>query len=239
MNAAKQQPIPAGLIVILAGLVISGCRPAPAIDFQSSDKVLELSPELQKQVRTVLETHCGTPERPKLLGNDAIATDHLLHGREVYLYRCDQCHGATGDGQGEAARWLNPRPRDYRRGRFKFTSTPYDTRPLRTDLLRTLRAGVPGTSMPAFNLLPAGDLEAPQKQLLLALVEEYVHNADTDAADLQGIVVELSGDACGRNQLLQHGESRRLESRRLESRRLESRQIVAREQHSPRRIAAR
>jgi hypothetical protein len=36
-------------------------------------------------------------------------------------------------------------------------------------------------SLSRFEGLPAGDLDAPQKQLLLALVEEYVRNADTDA----------------------------------------------------------
>ena len=37
-------------------------------------------------------------------------------------------------------------------------------------------------SLSRFEGLPAGDLDAPQKKLLLALVEEYVRNADFDAA---------------------------------------------------------
>jgi len=37
-------------------------------------------------------------------------------------------------------------------------------------------------SLSRFEGLPAGDLDAPQKRLLLALVEEYVRNADLDAA---------------------------------------------------------
>jgi mono/diheme cytochrome c family protein len=141
-------------------LAICGCHRAPQPEFQSSTQVQALKPELQEQVRKVLDQNCGTAERPKLMGAEDVSADHLLHGREVYLFRCVHCHGVTGDGQGEAAKWLNPRPRDYRRGRFKFTSTPFDTKPLRSDLARTIRAGIPGTSMPSFNLLPAQDIEA-------------------------------------------------------------------------------
>lgn len=145
---------------ILTGALLSGCERAPQFQFSSSDQVAALSPELQSQVRQALGKYCGTPSRPKLLGNDEVSTEHLLYGRDVYMKRCAQCHGATGDGQGPAAQWLNPRPRDYRRGRFKFTSTPYDTRPVRSDLVRTIKSGVTGTSMPAFNLLPEKDLDA-------------------------------------------------------------------------------
>lgn len=38
-------------------------------------------------------------------------------------------------------------------------------------------------SLSRFEGLPAGDLDAPQKRLLLALVEEYVRNADSEAAE--------------------------------------------------------
>jgi hypothetical protein len=38
-------------------------------------------------------------------------------------------------------------------------------------------------SLSRFEGLPAGELDAAQKRLLLALVDEYVHNADVDAAE--------------------------------------------------------
>ena len=53
-----------------------------------------------------------------------------------------------------------PKPRDYRPGVFKFTSTTYGAKPLREDLIRTVKRGIRGTSMPSFSLLPPGDLEA-------------------------------------------------------------------------------
>jgi mono/diheme cytochrome c family protein len=55
---------------------------------------------------------------------------------------------------------MYPRPRDYRRGIFKFTSTPYGAKPRREDLVRTVRSGVKGTSMPSFALLPDDDIQA-------------------------------------------------------------------------------
>jgi mono/diheme cytochrome c family protein len=55
---------------------------------------------------------------------------------------------------------LNPRPREYHRGLFKFTSTPYGSKPRREDLVRTVTQGVPGTSMPSFARLPKRQLEA-------------------------------------------------------------------------------
>ena len=54
------------------------------------------------------------------------------------------CHGVTGDGQGPAAQYLNPPPRDYRLGQFKFTSTPRGSKPRREDLARIIRRGAKG-----------------------------------------------------------------------------------------------
>ena len=48
-------------------------------------------------------------------------------------------------------------------------------------------------SLSRFEGLPAGDLDAPQKQLLLALVEEYVRNADTDAAERHLDAIQRAG----------------------------------------------
>ena len=78
----------------------------------------------------------------------------------MYQQRCSGCHGVSGDGQGTAAAYLRPKPRDYRKAIYKFTSTPYGDRPVRQDLVRTIRRGAKGTSMPAFPWLSNEDLEA-------------------------------------------------------------------------------
>jgi mono/diheme cytochrome c family protein len=66
------------------------------------------------------------------------------------------CHGMEGNGRGPTGPWLNPAPRDYRQGLFKFTSSTQDQnarKPRRDDLIHVLNFGIEGTSMPSFNIL--------------------------------------------------------------------------------------
>jgi len=74
----------------------------------------------------------------------------LQHGRELYQRHCSHCHGTSGDGAGPTAEYLKPRPRDYRHGVFKFTSTNGQAKASRDDLERILRNGIPNTYMPSF-----------------------------------------------------------------------------------------
>ena len=77
--------------------------------------------------------------------------DRVEYG--LFRKHCVQCHGTTGDGQGPASALLAPYPRDFRRGSFKFKSTPIGKKPTHVDLVRTLENGLPGTAMPAFGTL--------------------------------------------------------------------------------------
>jgi mono/diheme cytochrome c family protein len=52
---------------------------------------------------------------------------------------------------GPTAPYVYPVPRDYRPGKFKFTSTGYGLKPSRLDLTRSIADGLDGTSMPAFS----------------------------------------------------------------------------------------
>jgi len=83
-------------------------------------------------------------------------------GQPVGLYRehCVHCHGITGDGAGPTAAFLNPYPRDYRPGRFKFKSTMKGVRPTHADLKRILMEGVAGTAMPSFKVLDGDEVES-------------------------------------------------------------------------------
>lgn len=148
------------LLLFCSYVGTSGCSRTAELSYVPSSEAKELKPELQNQITAILETHCGTQKTPKLLGNDKFDARRLAHGREVYLSRCVQCHGVSGDGNGAAAKTLYPRPRDYRRGFFKFTSTPYGSKPRAEDLVRTVKIGIPGTSMPSFALLPKADIDA-------------------------------------------------------------------------------
>ncbi len=142
------------------GLLSLGCQRAVESEYVLSEATRELAPELKSLVQSALEQHCGTPHAPRLLGGNPADRERLVEGAAIYRQRCQQCHGTSGDGAGPAANQLQPRPRDYRRGIFKFTSTPYGAKPHRADLVRTVRRGIYGTSMPSFATLSRDELEA-------------------------------------------------------------------------------
>jgi mono/diheme cytochrome c family protein len=114
-----------------------------------------------------LEQIFGTPAQPTVRyiteeQRDLLKLDSrtLERGSVIYRVQCLHCHGVTGDGRGPTARWINPHPRDYRQGIFKFESvdqTDAPRPPRRADLHRIIKQGVEGTAMPSFVLL--GDQE--------------------------------------------------------------------------------
>jgi cytochrome c oxidase cbb3-type subunit 2 len=82
----------------------------------------------------------------------------IEHGKEVYRRRCLGCHGATGDGNGPAAAFIQTdRPRNFTLGVFKFRLTPSGSLPDDGDLMRTITRGVRGTAMPTWHELPDKD----------------------------------------------------------------------------------
>jgi mono/diheme cytochrome c family protein len=83
----------------------------------------------------------------------AAETDTLPAGKAIYDQHCAACHGSNGDGNGPAAVWLFPKPRDFSSGLFKIQSTPSGSLPSDEDLLRSISQGLGGSSMPAFNYL--------------------------------------------------------------------------------------
>ncbi len=152
--------VQSALVGVVACVVAAGCERAEPIRFTPSESVTELNSDLQQEISDYLQANNGTPSSPKLMGDESAETSHLLHGQAVYMKRCQQCHGVSGDGKGPMADSMYPRPRDYRRGIYKFTTTPYGSKPRREDLVRTVYRGVPGTSMPSFDRLTKRDLNA-------------------------------------------------------------------------------
>ena len=75
-------------------------------------------------------------------------TAQELQGKRIYERVCATCHGRNGDGKGPAADALDPRPRDFTSGLFKFSTTASGVQPLDSDLIRTVSEGVPGSWMP-------------------------------------------------------------------------------------------
>jgi len=82
------------------------------------------------------------------------SADLVARGKEEYGEHCIGCHGAKGDGNGLAATFLSPRPRDFTIGAFKFRSTPSGSLPTDGDLFRTVTRGVRWTAMPTWHEVP-------------------------------------------------------------------------------------
>jgi mono/diheme cytochrome c family protein len=82
------------------------------------------------------------------------SSDELIAlGAETYREQCAACHGVNGDGEGDAAYLLYPRPRDFTRGTYRLVST-WDDVPTDEDLFRTISRGMPGSAMPSWAHLP-------------------------------------------------------------------------------------
>ena len=92
-------------------------------------------------------------DAPMLVASGLINPARARAGEVSYNRHCVGCHGSQADGAGPAVRFLNPRPRNFRRGVFKFTSTESGRRPLRSDLFKTITNGLAGSSMPDFRLV--------------------------------------------------------------------------------------
>jgi len=112
----------------------------------------------------------------------------LAHGRVLYMQHCSHCHGTSGNGEGPTAEYLNPRPRNYQHGVFKFTTTTAQAKVSREDLRRVLRNGVPGTYMPSF--VPMLSEETGE----LDEVVEYVRFLTMRGEFERRMVTELSAD---------------------------------------------
>jgi mono/diheme cytochrome c family protein len=87
------------------------------------------------------------PGRRPLTARDARA------GRPLFVRECAGCHGERGDGQGPAAAFLDPKPRNFLKKLFKLRTTEGQV-PATADILRTIERGLPGSAMPSFAFLP-------------------------------------------------------------------------------------
>ncbi len=126
------------------------------------------------------------------------ATPELLEeGREIYFRRCSFCHGLLGDGEGPAAEYLDPRPRDFTLGTFKFRTTQSGELPTDEDLFRTVSRGLSGTGMQAFDddLIKNG-LSEHERWAVIAYIQTFAFEFEDPELDpvLTGKLVELPGN---------------------------------------------
>jgi mono/diheme cytochrome c family protein len=95
-------------------------------------------------------------------------TGHAKNAQYDYRRYCVGCHGERGDGMGENAPWIDPKPRDFQLGIFKCRSTPTGTLPTDQDLSDTIARGLDRSNMPQWNIFTI-----QQKADLVAWVKHF------------------------------------------------------------------
>ena len=155
-----------------AGLEADAARLAAAIgDRRSGDEVAALAGELRRRLIEVYRVRVSPRQAPSLA---RAAADYATH--------CAICHGATGRGDGPAARGLTPPPADLtdaeRQGQWSVFG-----------LYNTITLGVAGTAMTGF---PA--LGEAQRWALAFHVSTL---ADSDAARAGGAALWKGGTGRG------------------------------------------
>lgn len=141
--------------------------------------------------RWALDELFGTPDDPKLpeaitsdddlktlisVENLQAASGHeSIEGRGLYRTHCARCHGITGNGRGETAALVEPYPRDYRPGIYKFKSTARGAMPLKSDLARLIKHGIAGSSMVPDYQLPNGKVGPLDDDTINKLVDYVIY----------------------------------------------------------------
>jgi len=80
---------------------------------------------------------------------------HAAEGKKAYRRYCVGCHGPLGDGNGDNAPWIDPKPRDFVASTFKCRSTPTGTLPTDQDMFNAITRGFTNSNMPHWDPLPA------------------------------------------------------------------------------------
>ena len=118
-----------------------------------------------------VESHVG-----KLTGH---ARDAGMNCRRY----CTGCHGDLGDGEGENAVWLDPKPRNFTLATFKCRSTPTGTLPTDEDLFNTVGRGLESSNMPSWNPL--------SNQMRADLVAYVKHFSERWKTEKPGAPIEI------------------------------------------------
>jgi mono/diheme cytochrome c family protein len=181
--------------------MLAGCSGEPKFE---SNRVFRFRVEAEtdqeqtkaaEAVDELITNWFGTPDQPRwpAIEETTEATKSLLQVERLVraagpqrsdredkhygLFRelCSNCHGLTGDGRGPTAMFLDPYPRDFRPGWFKYKSAKRGSRPTREDLYRILKQGIPGTSMPSFAAIESAEHDEKKNDDLDAVVDYVIY----------------------------------------------------------------
>ncbi|MBI2902832.1 MAG: c-type cytochrome [Candidatus Methylomirabilis oxyfera] len=93
----------------------------------------------------------------------------IAKGKAIYVKWCSFCHGLEGKGNGPAADYLNPRPRDFTIGSYKLRTTNSGEAPTDEDLFQTISRGITGTAMQGFE----GVLTEEERRQVIAFIKTF------------------------------------------------------------------
>jgi mono/diheme cytochrome c family protein len=179
-------------MVVGVAAALAGCgRPAPPTFRLDMTKIVanQIIPKHQQAIADILGAMFGTPDEPYALpetGLDVrklkmaagpVWSDQVGGKHGLYRRQCAHCHGINGDGRGPTAMILNPYPRDYRSGVFKFKTTYNPNQPSDDDLRTILHNGIPGTAMPSFAVYPPDDVDALQEYVKYLSMRGQMENS--------------------------------------------------------------
>ena len=91
---------------------------------------------------------CAQTIEPAQVTQVGTVRGDAARGKKHYRRFCTGCHGDAGNGQGENAPWIDPKPRDFTTGVFQCRSTPTGTLPTDEDLFHSVSRGFVTTNMP-------------------------------------------------------------------------------------------
>src|SRR5690349_18561581 len=95
-------------VLMVTGLafIVAGCKPA-ANRTETQTPATPLATPSMPATAKVTFSDLAVPPKP-------MVTPMLLeHGKAVYSQNCVACHGVNGDGAGDAAAFLLPKPRNF------------------------------------------------------------------------------------------------------------------------------
>lgn len=124
----------------------------PSAVFASALGLLLLSGGMTPAAAQAAPAAAAAPAGPVTkVGN---LTGSAERGQKHYRRYCAGCHGDLGNGLGENAQWIDPKPRDFTLAVFECRSTPSGTLPTDDDLYNSVSRGFVTTNMPPWFPLP-------------------------------------------------------------------------------------
>jgi len=120
-------------------------------------------------------------------------------GKRVYEKYCSWCHGKDGAGEGPAAPFLNPPPRDFTYGLYKWKSTPFsEITPSDSDFRKMITGayhgavggGLKGTAMPGWQKR----LSKKEIQYVIAYIKDFAGLLQPEEREIDtSVVSRISG----------------------------------------------